>query len=148
MSARRHHYVPKFYLAGFTAEGTQDGRLFVVDQRTGKTWKSSPGGVAHERDFYRIDDADIDRYLVDGQVTQVAIAARDLNQEKLPSKSWVNEHVQYTHGYGVVVSPTNVSLGDGNPQFFVSDIPYKFAEVGERFLGSKLGRVLKVGGMG
>lgn len=42
----------------------------------------------------------------------------------------------------------NASRMAPNLQFFVSDIPYKFAEVGERFLGSKLGRVLKVGGMG
>ncbi len=35
-----------------------------------------------------------------------------------------------------------------NLQFFVSDIPYKFAEVGERFLGAKLGRVQRVAGMG
>ncbi|MCU0454472.1 MAG: glutamate racemase [Bacteroidetes bacterium] len=35
-----------------------------------------------------------------------------------------------------------------NLQFFVSDIPYKFTEVGERFLGARLGRVQRVGGLG
>jgi uncharacterized membrane protein (UPF0182 family) len=56
--------------------------------------------------YYRISDADIDRYTVDGNVTQTVIAARDLNSNELPSQSWVNEHLVYTHGYGAVATRT------------------------------------------
>jgi len=37
----------------------------------------------------------------------------------------------------------NPSAHKANVQFFVSDIPYRFAEIGERFLGQKLGKVRK-----
>lgn len=35
----------------------------------------------------------------------------------------------------------NSSKQKGNAQFFLSDMPHKFAEIGERFLGRKLGKV-------
>ncbi len=40
----------------------------------------------------------------------------------------------------------NMSSARANVQFFVSDIPHKFAEVGERFLGERLGRVRRAEG--
>lgn len=40
----------------------------------------------------------------------------------------------------------NDSTQKGNVQFFVSDIPYRFTEVGERFLGQTLGRVRRAEG--
>ena len=52
--------------------------------------------------YYRINDVDVDRYDIDGQTTQVLLAARELNSSELPSQSWVNEHILYTHGYGSV----------------------------------------------
>lgn len=53
--SRRHHYVPKFYLAGFTPSATPDDYLWVFDKKTGKSWKSKPENVAFERDFFRAD---------------------------------------------------------------------------------------------
>ncbi len=38
----------------------------------------------------------------------------------------------------------NLSKLKPNLQFYVSDVPHKFSEVGERFLGQKLGRVRKL----
>ena len=52
---RRHHYVPAFYLAQFTIEGSRNGRLFVFDQHRLNSWLSTPDGTAHQRDFYAID---------------------------------------------------------------------------------------------
>ena len=57
--------------------------------------------------YYQIGDVDVDRYLVDNEVRQVLIAARGLNSADLPSQSFVNRHIIYTHGYGVVASPSN-----------------------------------------
>jgi uncharacterized membrane protein (UPF0182 family) len=73
--------------------------------------------------FYKFGDADTDRYTVDGSLRQVMISARELNLEDLPSQSWVNRHIVYTHGYGAVVSPANSADGDGLPEYALKDIP-------------------------
>jgi hypothetical protein len=52
---RRHHYVPQFYLAGFTKNNSKKGDLHVLDKERGKTWKSTPRGTAHKWDFHAID---------------------------------------------------------------------------------------------
>jgi uncharacterized membrane protein (UPF0182 family) len=54
---------------------------------------------------------------------QVLIAARGLNSADLPSQSFVNRHIVYTHGYGVVASPSNVADSDGNPEYYLRDVP-------------------------
>jgi hypothetical protein len=53
--ARRHHFVPEFYLAGFTGAGSKDDFLYALDRVTLKQWKARPAELAHQRDFYRID---------------------------------------------------------------------------------------------
>jgi hypothetical protein len=53
--ARKHHFVPEFYLAGFTVSGSKDDYLYAFDQVTLKQWKARPAELAHQRDFYRID---------------------------------------------------------------------------------------------
>src|SRR3954452_9593671 len=73
--------------------------------------------------YYKIGDVDVDRYLVDGSVRQVLIAARGLNSADLPSQSFVNRHIVYTHGYGVVSSPSNAADADGNPQYLLQNVP-------------------------
>ncbi len=73
--------------------------------------------------YYQIGDVDVDRYLVDNETRQVLIAARNLNSVDLPSQSFVNRHIVYTHGYGVVASPSNEAATDGSPDFYLSDIP-------------------------
>ena len=72
--------------------------------------------------FYKFDDADVDRYVIDGKLVQTLSAARELNPPDLPSQSWVNRHLVYTHGYGAVVSPGN-SASEGQPNYLLSDIP-------------------------
>lgn len=91
--------------------------------------------------YYRFLDADTDRYIVDGKLQQVQIAARELNRADLPSQSWVNRHVVYTHGYGAVVSPANNANVDGQPNYLLSDIPGKGAvplDVPEVYFGEGL----------
>jgi uncharacterized protein len=73
--------------------------------------------------FYKFADADVDRYVVDGKLRQTLISARELNPADLPSQTWVNRHLVYTHGYGAVVSPSNSANTDGQPNYLLSDIP-------------------------
>ncbi len=80
------------------------------------------------RDYYSINDVDVDRYTIDGETTQVNIAARDLSSEGVPQKSWVAQRLTYTHGYGAVVSPANQTTPGGQPVLAVRDVPVKASE--------------------
>jgi hypothetical protein len=73
--------------------------------------------------FYKFSDADVDRYNINGRTQQVLISARQLNTNDLPSQTWVSRHLVYTHGYGMVVSPTNQATPNGQPEYLLSDIP-------------------------
>jgi hypothetical protein len=55
---RKHHYVPQFYLAGFTDDGTLGGSLHVTDRTRRKVWPSNPKNAAHQRDFHKIEGTD------------------------------------------------------------------------------------------
>lgn len=77
------------------------------------------------RPYYDFVDVDIDRYEIDGARRQVLISVREMNVGQLAeqAQTWVNQHLVYTHGYGVVVSPVNKVTGQGLPDFIVKDIP-------------------------
>lgn len=77
------------------------------------------------RTYYEFKDIDIDRYNIDGQYRQVMLAARELNQDLLPeqAKTWVNQHLKYTHGYGIAMSPVNEITSEGLPNLLIKDIP-------------------------
>ena len=77
------------------------------------------------RSYYQFpsQDLSIDRYPLNGEETQTLVAVRELNPSDLPEQGWVNTHLQYTHGYGAVLSPANAATPDGNPVFNISDIP-------------------------
>jgi uncharacterized protein len=73
-------------------------------------------------DFYSVD---VDRYYFNGTYQQVIISPRELDKDKIPEKArtWVNEVLTYTHGYGVVVNPVNKISGEGLPELLIKDIP-------------------------
>ncbi|MEE8456817.1 MAG: UPF0182 family protein [Acidimicrobiia bacterium] len=73
--------------------------------------------------YYNFDDVDVDRYIIDGELTQVMTAARGLDEFNIPGGGWVNERLVYTHGLGVVLSPANGVTTDGLPDFLIADIP-------------------------
>lgn len=75
------------------------------------------------RPYYKFLDVDIDRYVINGKLRQVMLSARELSHEHLQSRSWVNEHLVYTHGYGVVLSAVNQISKEGLPEFLIKDIP-------------------------
>jgi hypothetical protein len=59
-TARAHHHVPAFYLAGFTLSGNRADRLWVWDRKRDKYWRGKPDDIAHQRDFYRVDVAGVE----------------------------------------------------------------------------------------
>ena len=75
------------------------------------------------RTYYKFVDVDNDRYMVDGQLRQVMLSARELSYRNLPSRIWINERLTYTHGYGIVMGPVNRITPEGLPDFWIKDIP-------------------------
>ncbi len=75
--------------------------------------------------YYTFKDIDIDRYEINGKYREVMLAARELDHDLLPSnsKSWVNIHLKYTHGYGICMNPVNEFTPDGLPVLYIKDIP-------------------------
>jgi uncharacterized membrane protein (UPF0182 family) len=80
------------------------------------------------RGFYSFADTlDIDRYPVNGSNQGTVIAAREINLVGIPNaqRNWINSHLVYTHGFGVVTVKDNAVKADGEPEFTTSDIPTK-----------------------
>lgn len=77
------------------------------------------------RTYYDFPDVDVDRYQIGGQGRQVMVAARELNDTKLPeaSRNWINEKLIYTHGYGVTMNTANGFTPEGMPRFILSNMP-------------------------
>ncbi len=77
------------------------------------------------RYYYGFNDIDIDRYNINGKYSQVFIAPRELDLNKLDdnSNTWQNRHLSYTHGYGVVMSKVNSVTSEGQPNFVISNVP-------------------------
>jgi len=78
------------------------------------------------RTYYEFVNVDNDRYVIDGDYRQIMISARELSHKELPSQLWINEHLNFTHGYGVVFGPVNRVTPEGLPEFFIKDIPPVF----------------------
>ncbi len=76
------------------------------------------------RPYYQFNTIGIDRYTIDGLKQQVMLAGRELSP-RLPdgSNSWVNRHLQYTHGFGIAMSPVNAANRQGEPLMLVRDLP-------------------------
>ena len=77
------------------------------------------------RTYYKFHDVDVDRYWLDGAYQSVMLSARELKSSLLPpnAQTWVNSHVLFTHGNGIVMSPVTRSTADGLPVFYLRDIP-------------------------
>ena len=77
------------------------------------------------RPYYSFNSVSVDRYSVNNVYTQTMLAPRELSVAGLPTaaQTWVNQHVTYTHGYGVTVSAVNQVASGGSPDFLVQNIP-------------------------
>jgi uncharacterized membrane protein (UPF0182 family) len=87
--------------------------------------KDTYNQVQSIRPYYVFDDVDVDRYRIDGRMRQVMLSARELVPSRLGqgALTWVNRRLQYTHGYGVAMSPVNETSLEGLPALLVRDLP-------------------------
>jgi uncharacterized membrane protein (UPF0182 family) len=74
------------------------------------------------RSYYIFPTVSTDRYTVGGNLTPTLIGVREISTN-LPSSSWVNTHLQYTHGEGVALAESNQALANGNPAFSIQNVP-------------------------
>jgi uncharacterized protein len=77
------------------------------------------------RPYYDFRDVDVDRYTLDGDLQQVMLSVREVATTDLPAqaRTWQNQAMVYTHGFGVVSSAVSTRRRDGQPVFLVNNIP-------------------------
>ncbi|PKM88739.1 MAG: UPF0182 family protein [Firmicutes bacterium HGW-Firmicutes-12] len=94
----------------------------ILDHRAAR---DTYGQQQEIRLYYDFVDVDVDRYMIDGKLTQVFLSARELNQTSLPeqAQTFNNLMFKYTHGFGLVMSPTNKMTEQGMPSYLIQDIP-------------------------
>ncbi|MEC9203396.1 MAG: UPF0182 family protein [Actinomycetota bacterium] len=143
-SEKEAEYIGRNIEATRQAFGLDDVTVLQLDGMdnviTGEDLLASPGTVRNirvldplvvqgtfdrlqgEREFYRFSrELDSDRYVVDGEPTQVMIGAREL--EPNVTRSWESQHVAFTHGYGVALAPVSRVRATGDPEFLIGDLP-------------------------
>ena len=91
-------------------------------------WNDQPlldtfGQIQEIRTYYDFVSVDNDRYSIDGEYRQIMLSARELNSESLPSRTWINERLTFTHGYGLTLGPVNQVTPEGLPVLFIKDLP-------------------------
>jgi len=76
------------------------------------------------RPYFGFSGVDVDRYLVQDFYQQVFLGARELDLSRLPeaAQNWINRHLKYTHGLGIVMTPA-AQDGEDPITWFLRDIP-------------------------
>jgi uncharacterized protein len=93
-----------------------------------RLWDRDPllrtfGQLQEIRTYYDFVAVDDDRYWIDGKYRQVLLSPRELNAGSLPTRTFINEHLTFTHGMGLTLSPVNQVTPQGLPVLFVKDLP-------------------------
>lgn len=108
-----------------TAEDIAANNLTIKNVRL---WDRQPllstfSQIQEIRTYYKFAEVDNDRYIIDGEIRQIMLSPRELSSESLPNRSWINERLTFTHGYGVAAGPVNQVTPEGLPVLFVKDLP-------------------------
>jgi uncharacterized membrane protein (UPF0182 family) len=93
-----------------------------------RLWDRDPllmtfGQLQEIRTYYDFVAVDDDRYWIDGKYRQVLLSPRELNPAALPTRTFINEHLTFTHGMGLTLGPVNQVTTEGLPVLFVKDLP-------------------------
>jgi uncharacterized protein len=93
-----------------------------------RLWDREPllqtfGQIQSIRTYYDFVGVDDDRYIVDGQMRHVLLSARELDPASLPTRTFVNEHLTFTHGMGLTLGPSNEVTSEGLPVLWLKDLP-------------------------
>ncbi|MCI0662261.1 MAG: UPF0182 family protein, partial [Acidobacteria bacterium] len=75
------------------------------------------------RTYYAFKSVDNDRYLINGELQQTMISPREMEIESLQGRNWINDRLNYTHGFGLTVGPVDQITPQGQPVLYIKDIP-------------------------
>lgn len=108
-----------------TVKDIQANNLTVKNVRL---WDRQPlldtfSQIQEIRTYYEFISVDNDRYFIDEELRQVMLSPRELDSESLPSRTFINERLTFTHGYGLTLGPVNQVTPEGLPVLFVKDLP-------------------------
>src|SRR5881296_3043574 len=118
-----------------TRDLTGEARLTERDIRANRPtidnvrlWDRDPllqtfGQLQEIRTYYDFVSVDDDRYVVDGRYRQVMLSPRELNSASLPTRTFINERLTFTHGMGLTLGPVNEVTEEGLPVLFIKDLP-------------------------
>ena len=75
------------------------------------------------RPYYNFNNVDTARYMINGRLEQVNLAAREVNINQLPApaQNCENTHLRYTHGFAAVVTPA-AQDGQSPMQWYLQDL--------------------------
>jgi hypothetical protein len=115
-------------LAGEASLTLADIRAHAPTIENVRLWDREPllqtfGQLQEIRTYYDFVSVDDDRYWIDGKYRQVLLSPRELNAASLPTRTFINEHLTFTHGMGVTLSPVNQVTPEGLPVLFIKDLP-------------------------
>lgn len=93
-----------------------------------RLWDRAPllqtfGQLQSIRTYYDFKAVDDDRYRIGNELRQVLLSARELNSSALPTRSFINEHLTFTHGMGLTLGPSNQVTPEGLPVLWIKDLP-------------------------
>ena len=96
--------------------------------RNVRLWDREPllqtfGQLQEIRTYYDFISVDDDRYWIDGEYRQVLLSPRELNSNSLPTRTFINERLTFTHGMGLTLGPVNQVTPEGLPVLFIRDLP-------------------------
>jgi uncharacterized membrane protein (UPF0182 family) len=120
-------------LSGDKALTPADIRANAATIQSIRLWDHEPlldtfSQIQEIRTYYDFTSVDNDRYTLNGLTQQMMLSARELNSASLPDRKWINEHLQFTHGYGLTLGPVNRVTTEGLPVLLVQDIPPRSAQ--------------------
>ncbi len=121
-------HVEERELSGDAVLTRDDVAASATTLRNVRLWDHKPlldtfGQLQEIRPYYDFASVDNDRYIIDGEHRQVMLSARELNSQALPNRTWINERLTFTHGYGLTLGPVNQVTQEGLPVLFVRDLP-------------------------
>ncbi|MBU2595225.1 UPF0182 family protein, partial [Patescibacteria group bacterium] len=98
-----------------------------------RLWDREPlldtfGQLQEIRTYYDFISVDNDRYHLNGDYRQVLLSPRELNSASLPQRTFINERLTFTHGFGLTLSPVNEVTPEGLPVLLVKDLPPSSSE--------------------
>ena len=111
--------------AALTERDIQANRTTIDNVRL---WDRDPllqtfGQLQEIRTYYDFVSVDDDRYMIDGRYRQVMLSPRELNSASLPTRTFINERLTFTHGMGLTLGPVNEVTEEGLPVLFVKNLP-------------------------